>query len=162
MTTHIDTMQEWWELAGVGIPQAGDTVIFDERHRGLGFHVTQATTDHPCGYDNARILARAPKPKPAWHDAPAVIASTDYCERQVWQRDTTHENRWYGTAGDGAVASDLRDATPLVEAKVTDEMVLAALNASTGLDMLTVTSFKRDEIEDMRLALTAALGLEAE
>ena len=118
---HIDQLAEWWESGEEGIPSAGDTVIFDERHRGLGFHVTQATKDHPHGYDNARILARAPKSKPAWRDAVAVIASTDYCERQVWERDTTYENRWDGTAGDGAVTRDLRDVTPLIEAKVTDE-----------------------------------------
>ena len=69
---------------------------------------------------------------------------------------------WIDSEGRKYTTGVLRDVTPLIEAKVTDEMILAALNASTGLDMLTVTSFKRDEIEDMRYALTAALGLETE
>ena len=162
MTAHIDTMQEWWKLAEVGIPQAGDTVLFDERHRGRGFRVMQATKDHPRGYDNARILSRAPKPKPAWHDAPAVIASTDYCERQVWQRDTTYGTPWYGTEGDGAVTSDLRDVTPLIEAKVTDEMVKRALGEAEEHGYIERVFGEVDGIDQnaFRAILTAALGLE--
>lgn len=162
MNTHIDTLNEWYENAEEGIPSAGDTVIFDERHRGLGFHVTQATKGHPRGYDNARILARAPKPKSAWHGAVAVMARCSNApedHREPFIRSEATHDVWAGEAGH-ARTGDLRDVTPLIEQKVTDEMVLAALNASTGLDMQTVTSFKRDEIEDMRLALTAALGLE--
>ena len=164
-TNHIDQLTEWWESAEVPtsatLPKDGDQIII--RYNSEWYEIATADGDadaHELS-SHTRILARAPKPKPAWHDAPAVIASTDYCERQVWQRDTLNEGWWYGTAGDGSAASDLRDVTPLIEAKVTDEMVLAALNASTGLDMLAVTSFKRDEIEDMRYALTAALGLES-
>ena len=156
MTTHIDTMQEWWELAGVGIPQAGDTVIFDERHRGLGFHVTQATTDHPGGYDNARILARAPKP--AWHDAVAVIATYDdhvdqETFRGVWTPDG--DGIWQHEDGVVAGADALTDVTPLIEAKVTDEMVHRAA---------AVFARARDDghVKPFAAALTAALGLETE
>lgn len=151
-TNHIDQLKEWWENAEEGIPSAGDTVIFDERHRGLGFHVTQATMDHPRGYDNARILARAPKPKPAWRDAVAVIASTDFCERQVWERDGA--SGWDGTAGDTATTEELRDVTPLIEAKVTGEMVEAARQEAKDR---TSVYWERSLVSRI---LTAALGLE--
>ena len=152
MTAHIDTLKEWWENAEVGDPKDGDVII---EWAGDGHAVRTFLEDErdnlyaACTY---RILARAPKPKPAWHDAAAVIASTDYCERQVWQRDTTHENRWYGTAGDGAVTSDLLDVTPLIEAKVTDEMVERASDWDMNNPMFGD--------EDMRKLLHAALGLE--
>ena len=102
-----------------------------------------------------------PKPKPAWHDALAVMARCSNApegHREPFIRSEATHDVWIAEAGYGRT-ENLRDVTPLIEARVTDEMVLAALNASTGLDMPTVTSFKRDEIEDMRYALTAALGL---
>ena len=156
MTAHIDTLKEWWENAEVGDPKDGDVII---EWAGDGHAVRtflEAERDDLYAACTYRILARAPKPKPAWHDAPAVIASTDYCERQVWQRDTTQENRWYGTAGDGAVTEDLRDVTPLIEAKVTDEMVERGHYAeNTAPDGLSGPQY-------VRRILTAALGLETE
>ena len=158
MATHIDTMQEWWKLAEVGIPQAGDTVIFDERHRGLGFHVTQATTDHPRGYDNARILARAPKP--AWHDADFVVAR--YENDDHWQGYLRHGDLWIDSEGRKYTTGVLRDVTPLIEAKVTDEMVKRALCEGEALGYIERTSRKIDGIDQnaFRAILTAALGLE--
>ena len=161
-TNHIDQLKEWWDEATPGIPKTGDTYIEDERHRGSSFRIVEAATDHRYGFENIRILSRAPKPKPAWHDAVAVMARCSNApegHREPFIRSEATRDVWAGEAGH-ARTEDLRDVTPLIEAKVTDEMVLAALNASTGLDMLAVTSFKRDEIEDMRYALTAALGLE--
>ena len=159
-TNHIDQLKEWWDEATPGIPKTGDTYIEDERHRGSSFRIVEAATDHKYGFENIRILSRAPKPKPAWHDAVAVIAHTArFSERRPFALTHTEDVLDpYNT--EWITRDDLLDPAPLIEAKVTDEMILAALNASTGLDMLTVTSFKRDEIEDMRLALTAALGLE--
>lgn len=155
LNTHIDTLKEWWDSAEQGIPSAGDTVIFDERHRGLGFHVTQATKGHPRGYDNARILARAPKPKPAWHEAVAVIAHRDgaygLTPREVYVR--RDGDRWESLSY-YARPSALLDVTPLIEAKVTDEMVIRArgsLKRATGYDYTYAI---------VRDALTAALGLE--
>ena len=153
-TNHIDQLKEWWDEATPGIPKTGDTYIEDERHRGSSFRIVEAATDHRYGFENIRILSRAPKPKPAWHDAPAVIASTDYCERQVWQRDTTYGTPWYGTEGDGAVTSDLRDVTPLIEAKVTDEMV------ERGARVSTPAGVRYLHPSEVREVLTAALGLE--
>ena len=162
MTAHIDTLKEWWENAEVGDPKDGDVII---EWAGDGHAVRTFLEDErdnlyaACTY---RILARAPKPKPAWHDAVAVIAHTArFSERRPFALTHTEDVLDpYNT--EWITRDDLIDPVPLIEAKVTDEMILAALNASTGLDMLTVTSFKRDEIEDMRLALAAALGLETE
>ena len=158
-TNHVDQLAQWWENAEEGIPSAGDTVIFDERHRGLGFHVTQATKDHPRGYDNARILARAPKPKPAWHDAIAVTATaTDDLGDEitaVWVREG--DELWRSDEGGMVLREDLRDATPLIEAKVTDEM------RDRVRDYYRIehqVELPRDDVWLNEL-LTAALGLEA-
>src|SRR5699024_324775 len=121
MTAHIDTLKEWWENAEVGDPKDGDVII---EWAGDGHAVRTFLEDErddlyaACTY---RILARAPKPKPAWHDAPAVIAWTDLAERQVWERDGS--GTYYGTGGDVADDYEFHDVTPLIEAKVTDEMV---------------------------------------
>ena len=160
MTTHIDTLKEWWSEAEEGVIEKGDTVI-----NWFGGETTVYVAAERARRQNphTRILARAPKPKPAWHDAVAVMARCSNApegHREPFIRSEATRDVWAGEAGH-ARTEDLRDVTPLIEAKVTDEMVLAALNASTGLDMLAVTSFKRDEIEDMRYALTAALGLES-
>ena len=117
---HIDQLAQWWDEAEEGVIEKGDTVINRSDGETTVYVATERARRH---HTSARILSRAPKPKPAWHDAVAVIAHTDYCERQVWERDTTHAIRWDGAAGDGAITSDLRDVTPLIEAKVTDAMI---------------------------------------
>ena len=152
-TNHVDQLAQWWENAEEGIPSAGDTVIFDERHRGLGFHVTQATKDHPRGYDNARILARAPKPKPAWHDAVAVMADTPgRPERRVFIRDV--EQGWWSDADSSYETDELAHVTPLIEAKVTDAMVKRARAQSMKWEFGGISE------NAARAMLTAALGLE--
>ena len=159
-SNHIDQLTQWWESAEEGIPGAGDTVIFDERHRGLGFHVTQATMDHPRGYDNARILARAPKPKPAWHDAVAVIATRNRDHgyvRGVWAN--VGGGRWHGVNGGIVNADDLTDVTPLIEAKVTDETqdrVWRAIQKYTGEE----ERYRPDYAEEIDAYARAALGLD--
>lgn len=111
LNTHIDTLTEWWDSAEQGIPSAGDTVIFDERHRGHGFYVYQATKGHPHGYDNIRILHRAPAPKPAWHDAVAVIAQTPgRDDRRVFIRDT---DGWWADVDSSYEKDELSYVTPL-------------------------------------------------
>lgn len=155
-TDRMAELAEWWKTAERGIAREGDVVI--QKVSDEQYNTFIAFEDDSQEYDDFRILERAPQPKPSWRDAVAVIAQTPQAERQVWRPDG--EGTYYGTEGDKADDYELRDVTPLIEAKVADEMVLAALNASTGLNMSAVTSFKRDEIEDMRYALTAALGLE--
>ena len=73
MTTHIDTLKEWWSEAEEGVIEKGDTVI-----NWFGGETTVYVAAERARRQNphTRILARAPKPKPAWHDAVAVIAHT--------------------------------------------------------------------------------------
>ena len=167
-TNHIDQLAQWYakaeQITSANLPCAGDALIFPYNAGGYAVEAEEDgwTPDDVVPGESVRILARAPKP--AWHDAVAVMAGCSNApegHREPFIRSEATPGVWIGEGGYG-YADDLRDVTPLIEAKVTDEMVLAALNASTGLDMLTVTSFKRDEIEDMRHALTAALGLETE
>ena len=153
-TNHIDTLKEWWENAEESDDfYPGDTWIKRSQAQTGGYVYDVGRVTSKRRYCEARVLARAPIPKPAWHDAVAVIAHTDYCERQVWERDTTHAIRWDGAAGDGAITSDLRDVTPLIEAKVTDEMVERAVDA--------YLSGYGSTKEAVRAILRAALGLEA-
>ena len=117
-TNHIDQLAEWWENAEEGVIERGDTVINRSDGETTVYVATvRARRQHP----SARILSRAPKPKPAWHDAPAVIAETTLHYRRVWVRegDGTYSN----TEGEMADDYELHDVTPLIEAKVTDEMV---------------------------------------
>ena len=167
-TNHIDQLAQWYakaeQITNANLPCAGDALIFPYNAGGYAVEAEEDgwTPDDVVPGESVRILARAPKPKPAWHDAVAVIAHTArFSERRPFALTHTEDVLDpYNT--EWITRDDLIDPVPLIEAKVTDEMILAALNASTGLDMLTVTSFKRDEIEDMRLALAAALGLETE
>src|SRR5699024_8772939 len=66
---------------------------------------------------------RAPKPRPAWVNARAIIAHTDGNPRpSVWTWHAAME-RWDDEGGcHWANTEDLRGVTPLIEAKVTDEM----------------------------------------
>ena len=161
-TNHIDQLTEWWENAEEGVIERGDTVINRSDGETTVYVATErARRQHP----SARILSRAPKPKPAWRDAVAVLANhRDYADerRTVWVQIGGDEYDRVNIEGDTAAEHHLVNVTPLIEAKVTDEMVLSALNASVGVDMPRLSSFTRDEIEDMRHTLAAALGLDTE
>ena len=127
MNTHIDTLAQWYadaeRIADTNLPRIGDTLIFPYNADGYAIEVGEDdwTPDDVVPGEPVRILARAPKPKPAWHDAVAVIASTDRTERQVWEREG--DGTYSGSAGDTADDFELRNVTPLIEAKVTDEMI---------------------------------------
>ena len=128
LTTHIDTLREWWERGEGGTPNPGDLLIIkcdDE-----SFLVEPASDGWREGeqYDDTRILARAPIPKPAWHDAVAVLASTsDFGLRRVFVKDV--DGIWNDAlSGRGSLEGNLLDVTPLIEAKVTDEMIDRILN----------------------------------
>ena len=126
MNTHIDQLAQWYadaeRITDTSLPRVGDTLIFPYNAGGYAIEVEEDdwTPDDVVPGEPFRILARAPRPKPAWHDAVAVIARTDDAGRQVWER---YMGSWCGTAGDEVDAEDLRDVTPLIEAKVTDGMV---------------------------------------
>lgn len=136
-----------------------DAAIAEARENGETIEtLMEAANRSRQGIYNA--LRRAPKPKPAWHDAVAVIAHTDDGHiRQVWERDGG-TGYWCGTEGYLVRTEKLRDVTPLIEAKVTDE------TARTVLDRYYETEAGHDWPDDtvalMRLAITAALGLETE
>ena len=89
-SNHIDQLTEWWENAEKGAPSKGDAIIRrTERLLSNGYAYEVGTEDYTDAkhLDNVRILARAPKPKPAWHDAVAVLANhRDYADerRTVW------------------------------------------------------------------------------
>lgn len=172
-TNHIDQLTQWWDAAEPGIPGAGDTVIFDERHRSLGFHVTQAMKDHPRGYDNARILSRAPKPKPAWHDAVAVMAALDVNSYDEWSHGDWPERRelwvrdgeaWESVAEGITVPPErLIDPTPLIEAKATDEMVEKGVRSliEPARALADIPDWRRGQYDEMvERIVTAALGLD--
>lgn len=155
LNTHIDQLAQWWENAEVPkVIEAGDIVIEDRRHCEGGFEVWPAPRAHVETFDNRRILERAPKPKPAWHDAVAVIAHTDEGHvRQIWERDGDTPF-WCGTEGYLVPADTLRDVTPLIEAKVTDEMIERGQHIGA--------KGRKPDAELVRRVLTVALGLEAE
>lgn len=123
LTTHIDTLREWFDNAEDGDIYEGDTFI---RHLPeVGRFVVGVAEEVLGAHPDYRILARAPKPKPAWHDAVAVVATVpnEYGEdeRGVWIPGS--HGMWEDDMGRMFDSADLRDATPLIEAKVTDAMI---------------------------------------
>lgn len=158
MITHIDTLNAWWSSAERGEAEPGDWIITHSPDDTNPAYIIEQAPHYPLSSKRQpyRILHRAPKPVPAWHNAVAVIAG--YPEsREAYTR--TETGLWE-SANCLLYAHELIDPVPLIEATVTDEMVLRALNASTGLDLPHHTSYKRDEVEDMRFALHAALNLD--
>ena len=155
-TNHIDQLAEWWSEAERAPFREGDVLIARFDARPMPFEIYSAACDSDTPADNVRILTRAPKPKPAWHSAKAVVASTDYCERQVWEWDFLG---WNGSAGDVANTEDLRDVTPLIEAKVTDEMVERVFIALDPV-LNRHLSMTKDDEEYVRYIVAAALGLD--
>ena len=165
-SNHIDQLAEWWENAEKGAPSKGDAIIRrTERLLSNGYAYEVGTEDYTDAkhLDNVRILARAPKPRPAWHDAPAVTAKgrEDWDHVEAFSRNDDYDPpRWIDNQGITYTAEQLSDVTPLIEAKVTDEMIVRAANAWTGNGYQTTRDLSRDLREDITHALTAALGLE--
>ena len=158
---HIDQLAEWWENAEKGAPNKGDTIIRQtERLLSNGYAYEVGTEDYTDArhLDNVRILARAPKPKPAWHDAPAIIATwydptEDETITGVWTHDA---GVWKHEEGICVDADALTDVTPLIEAKVTREMVERARAECMKWEFGGISK------NATRAILTAALGIEAE
>ena len=158
-TNHIDQLAQWWDEAEVGVIEKGDTVINRSEGETTVYVATvRAHRQHP----SARILARAPKPKPAWHDAVAVIAETgddDTRRAFVPQYNAETGDERLGTWADwqgGYDASELIDPVPLIEAKVADEMV----ERLEGHFLNTANMALPEGLA--RRMLHAALGLETE
>ena len=130
-TNHIDQLAQWYadaeRIADTNLPRIGDTLIFPYNADGYAIEVEEDgwTPDDLVPGEPVRILARAPKPKPAWHDAVAVMARCSNApegHREPFIRSEATRDVWAGEAGH-ARTEDLRDVTPLIEAKVTDEMI---------------------------------------
>ena len=156
---HIDQLAEWWENAEEGVVQPGDTVIGLTDADNDAYEVFVAQSGESEEYDFYRILSRAPKPKPAWHDAIAVTATaTDDLGDEitaVWVREG--DELWRSDEGGMVLRDDLRDVTPLIEAKVTDEMRDRVRDYYRTEHQVELP---RDDAWLNEL-LTAALGLEA-
>lgn len=129
LNTHTDTLAEWWENADNDtVTHPGDTLIKKGRS---GFEIFEVahedTAVHIDALPNCRLLQRVPAPKPAWHDAPAVVAHVDDfrgAQRRVFVRRAEDFGgiRW-GDEFSEWPSGELIDPVPLIEAKVTDEMV---------------------------------------
>ena len=160
MNDPIDQLKQWYDdaeqVTETNLPRPGDTLIFPYNAGGYAFEVEEAawTPEDVVPGETVRIYSRAPKP--SWSDAVAVIAYTDDGHvRQVWERNDG-AGYWLGTEGCLVRTEDLRDVTPLIEAKVTNHMrgrvgdVLMSRYGDTGPD---------GTIEEL---ITAALGIESE
>src|SRR5699024_153916 len=75
-TNHIDQLRVWWSEAEHAPFREGDMLISRREGQPVTYEVYPAGCDHNAPTGNVRILARAPKPKPAWHGAVAVIGHT--------------------------------------------------------------------------------------
>ena len=160
-TNRINQLAEWWENAEDAPPSPGDHII--ERHvceRDEDTYYTVGVHREGMrgliGKSGTRILSRAPKP--AWHDALAVVAE---CKHDAPDRGrgtfiNDRSGQWLDESGERYVSSDLTDVTPLVKAEVTDEMVGRALDVADRHEAAVINT------RIMREALTAALGLETE
>ena len=167
-TNHIDQLAQWYakaeQITSANLPCAGDALIFPYNADGYAVEAEEDdwTPDDVIPGEPVRILARAPKPKPTWHDAPAVTAKgrEDWDHVEAFSRNDDYDPpRWIDNQGITYTAEQLSEVTPLIEAKVTDE------TARTVLDRYYETETGHDWPEDtialMRLAVTAALGLES-
>ena len=128
MNTHIDTLAQWYadaeRITVTSLPRVGDTLIFPYNADGYAIDAEgdDWTPADIMPGESARILHRAPKPKPAWHDAAAVVAVTPgRPERRVFIR--YDEPGWWGDVDSSYETDELAHVTPLIEAKVTDEMI---------------------------------------
>ena len=162
-TNHIDQLAQWWDeaeqITNANLPCAGDALIFPYNAGGYAVEVEEDgwTPDDVVPGEPVRILTRAPKPKPAWHDAVAVMARCSNApegHREPFIRSEATRDVWAGEAGH-ARTEDLRDVTPLIEAKVTDEMIDRILDVIAA----RVNNYPAGIGEDLAVA---ALGLEAE
>ena len=171
-TNHIDQLAQWYadaeQVTKTNLPRKGDTLIYPRRTSG---YIIESDGGgwapefvHSAG-ETVRILARAPKPKPAWHDAVAVIAETgddDTRRAFVPQYNAETGDERLGTWADwqdGYDASELIDPVPLIEAKVTDEArerVWRSIQKYTGED----DRYRPDYGAEIDGYITAALGLE--
>ena len=158
-TNHVDQLAQWYakaeQITSANLPCAGDALIFPYNAGGYAVEAEEDgwTPDDVVPGETVRILARAPKP--AWHDAVAVMADAPgRPERRVFIRDV--EQGWWSDADSAYETDELAHVIPLIEAKVTDEMV----ERLEGHFLNTANMALPEGLA--RRMLTAALGLETE
>ena len=134
-----------------------EALIADDLRRAL----EQAFREGQLAAPSATNPYAPPKPKPAWHDAVAVIA-TFRDERGmvsgVWKPEGK-PGYWEGPEGDVVHEDSLEAVTPLIEAKVTGEArerVWRFIQNYTGED----DRYRPDYDAEIDGYITAALGLE--
>ena len=162
MNTHIDQLAQWYadaeHITEANLPRIGDTLILPYNAGGYGVEVEEDgwTPDDVVPGEPVRVLARAPKPKPAWHDAVAVTADVGRIDgaRRVFVKD--ENGVWIDAlTGHGYTAGHLRDVTPLIEAKVAEAMIDRILDVIAA----RFDNYPAGIGEELALA---ALGIEAE
>ena len=128
-TNHVDQLAQWYaeaeQITSANLPCAGDALIFPYNAGGYAVEAEEDgwTPDDVVPGESVRILARAPKPTPAWHNAVAIIAHIGGNELPrvlVARIDGAFVD---GMTGHAYAADRLRDVTPLIEAKVTGAMI---------------------------------------
>ena len=169
MNTHIDQLAQWYadaeRITDTNLPRAGDTLIFPYNAGGYAIEVEEDgwTPGDVVPGESVRTLSRAPKPKPAWHDAEVISAETQDFEHRWTRRILIRDDQsWIDVQGSAYHLTNIRNVTPLIEAKVTDEMTLRYLNHSWDAAETELHAFEEVEVRTARNALTAALGLETE
>ena len=159
LNTHIDQLAQWYasaeQITKTNLPRIGDALVFPYSAEGYAIEVEEDgwTPDDLVPGEPVRILARAPKPKPAWHDADYVIARADGKSRRAWANNRLLKRWEDGVSWSHADA--LRDVTPLIEAKVTDEMIDRILDVIDA----RFDNYPAGIGEELAVA---ALGIEAE
>lgn len=129
MSEHIDQMKEWWDGAeSDAVTRTGDTVI--KRGR-AGYDLYEVFSEdvghHISEFEGCRILERAPKPKPAWHDSVAVMADASQDEegnihRTAFIYHVLHEQWEDGQGGEFRTwQMEHLNPVPLIPAVVTEE-----------------------------------------
>ena len=159
MNTHIDQLAQWYadaeRITDTNLPRIGDTLIFP--YNAGGYAIEAEGDDWTPGDvvpgEPVRILSRAPRPKPAWHDADFVVAR--YRNDDHWQGYLRHGDLWIDSEGQKCMTGDLRDVTPLIEAKVTGAMIDRILDVIDA----RFDNYPAGIGEELAVA---ALGIEAE
>ena len=159
LNTHIDQLAQWYadaeRITDTNLPCAGDILVFPYNADGYAIEVEEDdwTPDDVVPGEPARILARAPKPKPAWHDADFIVAR--YENDDHWQGYLRSGDLWIDSEGQKYTTGVLRDVIPLIGAKVTDEMIDRILDVIAA----RFDNYPAGIGEELAVA---ALGIEAE
>lgn len=130
---HLDELTKWWDRAEVP---------------------TTATMPR----DGDRIIIRY---NPEWYEVATAVGDAYESDVDHTLRILRRGSKPYQPARYEA-SSELTEAVPLIKAKVTDGMVLRALNKSFGLLRDDLALYDDSDVADMRDVITAAIGMSAE